>query len=338
MLNQKLMLIAVLGSAVGCTTTGGPARTAYQQPVGAKYAHQDLNWEQKLVRGMNPFKKSSPKPRPSLPSEKDPVALSSGEKHTPELYISMAEMGDRGGNPDYARQLYSRALSLDPGNQQALLGLARLEDRLDNLDGAMRIYREAVALHPNSATALNDLALCQARRGELQESLYLLQQASQLDPGKALYRNNLAKVLTEMNRLDDALAELSTVHPPAAARYNLGYMLHSRERSEEAAGYLRAALTIDPTMRPAQELLTAIESGYAGSLAKDGTAPQLDNSILPTPAEPSPTEEAQSGVPAFPDTGMPAHVGPEVAVPGVASQTAVGNPPHGSAINKPLSQ
>ncbi|MEM9353883.1 MAG: tetratricopeptide repeat protein [Planctomycetota bacterium] len=319
--------LAVACTATGCITGGvpmGSARTAHGPSHQSRMVHDELNWEQKLVRGMNPFSESAPS-RPAPQPQYDPLELKNGYgQSSPEMFIEMAKLADRGGNLDQARQMYGKALAATPGNLDALLGLARLEDRAGNLDEAMRIYRQTVALHPANATAYNDLALCQARRGEMQESLYLLQQATQLDPGKALYRNNLAKVLAEIGRPNDALSELSTVLPPAAARYNLAYMLHERGRTAEAVGYLQSALAIDPTLTAATELLATIRSGGEQLATNEAQQPQVDNSILPTPSVPAAEGSSQ---PSFPSTGMHTPLTGPVMVPGVASKTSLSNPP-----------
>ena len=53
-----------------------------------------------------------------------------------------------------------------------------------------------------------------------------LRQAVKLEPKRKLYRNNLATVLVDMGRTDEAWDELSSVHTPAVAHYNLGYLLY----------------------------------------------------------------------------------------------------------------
>ncbi len=206
----------------------------------------------------------------------DPISLgfASGPP-TPELYLSMAEISDRGSNADHARSMYQRALSMEPNNLDALLGLARLEDREGRMDVALKVYQQAVAAHPQDAKALNDLALCHARNGQLPASLQLLDQAIRLQPDKALYRNNIAKVLVEMNRVDEAKSHLSAVHPPAIADYNMGVLLQQRGRTQEAILFLTAATHIDPQLQAARKLLVELQ-GNTSVLASN-------DSVLPTP-------------------------------------------------------
>ncbi len=209
----------------------------------------------------------------------DPISLGypSGPP-TSELFLSMAQLSDRGGNMDHARSMYRQALTLEPNNLDALLGLARLEDRDGQLEEALKIYQHAVAAHPQNAKALNDLGLCYARSGQLPASIRVLDQAVRLQPGKALYRNNIAKVLTEVDRVDEAFAHLSAAHPPAIAQYNMGVLLGQKGRTVEAIHFLTAASHIDPQLKPASAMLADLRGGVPESTANDN--------ILPTPMTP----------------------------------------------------
>ena len=113
------MMVAAAGCAVP-GIPGAPYRMA-QQPesssqMAAKQAStpQGASWTQKL--------KSMIPAAPQLSSNKaedlqktDPISLGfSSAPPTPELYLSMAEMSDRGGNAEHARSMYQKTLSLQP--------------------------------------------------------------------------------------------------------------------------------------------------------------------------------------------------------------------------------
>lgn len=297
----------------------------------------------------------------------DPISLGySDGPPSAQLYISMAEVNDSGGNIEQARQMYQKAIAIEPANLTALLGLARMEDRHGRLDEAIAVYQRALTAHPQGATALNDLALCYARKGQLQPSLELLEHAVQLQPNKKLYRNNIAKVLMELNRLDEALTHLAVVHPPAIAHYNLGVLLAQRGRTAEASHYLSIATDIDPQMQPAQALLAQLgqapahlaqraatgEAVSASSTPAESTspatasamgnspyAPSTYDSILPTPYAPAtsyvpanmPNGGAATGTPpAYPSTGVSPVVSmpqPQ-SLPATTAELPVGNAPY----------
>jgi tetratricopeptide (TPR) repeat protein len=212
---------------------------------------------------------------------------------SPQLYTAMAEMSQRAGNADQARSLYQKALALDPNDMNALLGAAHMEDRLGRLDVALPLYQRAVNVSPTNAGAINDLALCQARKGDLASAHRALEKAVLLQPQNALYRNNIAKVMVEMNWTDQALGQLSAIHPPAIAHYNMGVLLTERGRRDEAMRFLHTAAAIDPSLAPAKQLLAELgvpPTTPAGeqpvlqtARLAPGMAAPVDHSILPTP-------------------------------------------------------
>ncbi|MEM9657728.1 MAG: tetratricopeptide repeat protein, partial [Planctomycetota bacterium] len=243
---------------------GAPAAPAAAGSYGSAVAQADAgavrpaSWTQRVasVFKQNPMKTlgldkdvaSAARPTPA-----DSISLNyRSADPSPELLVSMGAVSDQAGSTDQARQLYQRALTAQPGHAGALMALARLEDRHGNLPAALQRYQEAATQNPENATVLNDLALCHARMGDLPQSLLLLHQATKIDPDRALYRNNIAKVLVEMNRVEDALAELSVVHSPGHAHYNIGVLLNERGRQAEAAHFAQSALLFDPQLTQAQ--------------------------------------------------------------------------------------
>ncbi len=299
----SLTYIAV---ATGCASGGFPggatvARQGFPQQAQLAPDAQAPGFTQRMASSITSVipgmgnKTETPDP----PSTKlDPISLgfASGPPNA-ELYMSMAELSDRGGNANHARSMYRKSLSLEPNHRDALLGLARLEDRQGRMHEALQIYQQAAAAHPRDAKVLNDLALCYARTGQFAASAELLNQASLIQPQKKLYRNNFAKVLVEMNRIDEAISQLSAVHPPAIAQYNVGVLLNERGRTGEAVRFLTAATHIDPQLLEASTLLAQIKGG-ANQLAQTPD-PVANDGILPTP----PTAQT-AGLP-YPKTNAP---------------------------------
>jgi Flp pilus assembly protein TadD len=263
-----------------------------QQPAPAA---PQSSWKERLLKpfklnpfAANPTAQQTAAPQAAMPADPpiDPKTA------TPELFIGLAQMSHRAGNVTQARQYYQQALALSPNHLEALLGAARMEDREGQLDVAQMLYQRAVAASPRNATALNDLGLCLARRGDLQGARQVLQQAVQVEPTKPLYRNNIAKVLVELNQQNEALTQLSAVHPPAAAHYNLGVLLSQRGRDREAIQCFQQANKLDPSFEPARVAVMqrtgsavmppAVDRSIANG--QNPIAQMIDNnSILPTP-------------------------------------------------------
>jgi len=74
-------------------------------------------------------------------------------------------------------------------------------------------------------------------------------------------------------RWDEGFQTYEIAVGPAAAHSNLGVLLIEQGRWWEAQQHLQTALTIDPTIRPAQELLAGLErSGMpSGAVAENGS-------------------------------------------------------------------
>lgn len=259
--------LVVPGAAVAApwdwTSSEKPvAQATPQLPYGVPAPAQPT-WGQRITA---PFTPSYWTGKPSAPNgsapgqfkpQIDPLSLGFGSgEPTPELYAAMADMAARGGNTQQARDLYQKSLSMNKKCVAAYLGMARLEDRENRLAQAASIYQTALNYEPNNTTVLNDFALCLARQGKLNESYQLLRRAINIEPTKELYRNNMAKVLIEMNRFDEAMANLNSVHTKPVAQYNMGVLLQQRGRYAESMQYLSGALALEPRMEPARMLLT----------------------------------------------------------------------------------
>jgi Tfp pilus assembly protein PilF len=232
---------------------------------------------------------------------------------SPQLFISLAQMSERQGNVDQARNQYKQALSMWPGNVDVLRAAARMEDRHGHLDWAEYLYQRAAASNPHHAGALNDLGLCLARQGKLEQSVQTIEQAIHLQPDRALYRNNAATVLVELRQDQKALAHLAAVHSPADASYNMGQLLVERGRSDEAEPYFVAALQQDPQLQPAQVALAKLRGETIA-----GQSPAISESQVPTAptAEEGPQFAPQPGyqptaqTPAAPTPAYPTYLPP----------------------------
>jgi Tfp pilus assembly protein PilF len=190
----------------------------------------------------------------------DAVSLSNTPpKVGAEVYLSTGRMHEVKGDFAGAAQQYERALQVAPNDLNALVSLARLYDRQDKYDAAIQTYQRAANAHPKSPLVHNDLGLCFARHQQFDKSAQELQLATQLQPQNAMYRNNFATVLLEQGRERDAFQQLAAVNQPAAAHYNLAFMLHQRGNNDAAAVHLREALAIDNSFAAAGQLLATIQ-------------------------------------------------------------------------------
>lgn len=228
-------------------------------------------------------------------AEPDATRLDAPAKKVgPEVYIAAARMLENQSKFDEAEEQYQKALKAAPTDLNTLIGLARLYDRQGNTAQAMQYYERAVKAHGKSAVVHNDLGLCYARQKQLDKSVHSLAKAVELQPENARYRNNLATVLVEAGRTGEALAHLSRTNSEAVAHYNVGYLLHKRGQQGEAVQHLQHAISLDPSLTPAREMLANWEAGSAGAFSQD--APR----VAAKPAEETGYTTYRSGIPAQP--------------------------------------
>ena len=248
---------------------------------------------------------------PAAPHD-DAIALSKpAGPPTPELFISMAQISERQGDIQLARQHYGQALTMWPGHVEVLRAAARMEDRLGELPMAETLYQQAVTANPQHAGALNDLGLCLARQGKLEASVQVIEQAIQLQPQKPLYRNNAATVLVEMRQDQRALGHLAAVHGAAEANYNLGQLLVQRGRAAEATPYFQAAVQQNPQMQSAHVALAKLQ----GATAPDATTPAPPTVPATSPAVAPQTPTAGPQFYYYPATARSPEFGASTYVP-----------------------
>ncbi len=164
----------------------------------------------------------------------------------------MAQLLEHADQDGGAEVHYRKALDLEPNNLDAQLGYARLLARTGREEEAAAWFEKSCQEYPQNATAHNDLGLCYAQCGRKEDALEPLWQAVELQPDRVLYRNNIAHILLELGRREEALRQLATVHPPAVAHYNMGYLLRTNGEQQQAAIHFRQALAIDPEFESAQ--------------------------------------------------------------------------------------
>jgi Tfp pilus assembly protein PilF len=187
-------------------------------------------------------------------SASDPTSLAfRSSKPGPDLYVATARMYEKNGDAAGAAAQYGKALKEDPNHLPALLGYAALHDHQKEYGDADKLYQEAIKQHPKDAAVYNDRGLSYQSRGQMGEAAQYFAKAIQLQPDKPLYRNNMAIVLVAMHRHDEALAQLTAVHGPAVAHYNLAILLHRKGMDQEAQYHFAQAAQIDPSLVAAKQ-------------------------------------------------------------------------------------
>ena len=201
-----------------------------------------------------------------------------------DLYFQGMEWINRGTNRenmDRARGFFERALALDPGNVDALLGVGRVDyfvgaaflsdDRAASLAAAEATIAKVLSLRPNDALAHEIMGgiLIQTRRAD--QGIAELQRALALDPNLAAAHGDIgfAKLFTgrdeEIEAHENEALRLSPhdtsawlwLHAAGAGKMNLG-------ADEEAIALFRRSIENNRTFPVAHFFLAAMLASRGG--------------------------------------------------------------------------
>ena len=230
------------------------------------------------------------KPKPKVTPAADPVSLASGIPELgPDVYFHAGQMAEERQNTEEALRQYAKSLEKDPKYLPALIASARLLERLGKREEAARVYQEAMRLHPDSPTPYNDVGLSLLRRRQWEAAEAAFRRAVERAPKDARYRNNLARALVGSGKIDEALTALQETLAPAAAHYNLAYLLRQDGKMQEARRHLEQALTLDPNLEPARRLLARLPADSRRPAAHVAAAPSASLVSQSPATAPAPT-------------------------------------------------
>jgi Tfp pilus assembly protein PilF len=205
----------------------------------------------------SPFTSGTPKDSQS--GITDPTSLASKTNSVaPEFQVVHGQMYEQQGQFDKAKDLYSKALEIDPQNLVAITAIARLHDRLNESDKSIEYYKRAIDISPSTDSLYSELAGVYAKNKQTSLAKEQLKKAIALDPKQKSYRMQLASVLIDEGQNELAIQEIGQVETPAMAQYQMAYLHMSRQNVPVAQQHLQNALTIDPNLKPARDLMASI--------------------------------------------------------------------------------
>ena len=118
---------------------------------------------------------------------------------------SLAESGMAYANEE-AERLLPAAVRQSPHDPALLGALGYIEQRRGEVDRARELYQRAIALDPDAIDVATNLGVIEARAGHLPEAVRLWESAFQRAPGKSSIGMNLAKTFCESGQFDEARA------------------------------------------------------------------------------------------------------------------------------------
>jgi TolB-like protein/DNA-binding winged helix-turn-helix (wHTH) protein/Flp pilus assembly protein TadD len=159
----------------------------------------------------------------------------------PDLAEAHTQMGRIKEQVDFdwtgADASYRRAVTLDPGNPEAIILAAGSAVILGRLDEALPLTRRAVDLDPLNVHGWEGLGEIEFRRGKLDEAEADLKKAHELRPDYFLSSMFLSEIYVLQGRPQDALPEIERVGYDQERRflYAIAYHALGRKKDSDAA-------------------------------------------------------------------------------------------------------
>lgn len=141
-----------------------------------------------------------------------------------QLEIGKALLG--AGDMEGATTSLERAVQLNPRDPHALSVLGAVLDQQTRHVEAREQYTQALALAPGDVTVMNNLAMSYSLQGKLPEAEATLRKAMSLPAAKGTprIRQNLALVVGLQGRFDEAKKIASEDLPPDQVEANMAYL------------------------------------------------------------------------------------------------------------------
>jgi superkiller protein 3 len=194
------------------------------------------------------------------------------------------------GKVGEAKRAFEQALADDPTDPRAWLDLGLVHEAKGDFASAEAAYRRATQLDENFAEAYNNLGVLLRETGKLAEATATLERSVALDPDLTAARFNLALCYEEQGKMADAEREyLETIDDlpnDPVPRINLAMMLIDLQRFDDAAAQLRL---VRPMVRGDVLLSIAVGEGFRRTGFPNDAVSVLRPALEQAP-EPPPTE------------------------------------------------
>lgn len=169
---------------------------------------------------------------------------------SPEVLLTLGDLGVSTGQYRQAIGHYQRALELRAGLHEALIGMARAYEGLGRFAEAERCCRDAITLRPGYWAGHEELALLFSRQGRFEAALEPCKQMVALAPDNYRGYQNLGSAYFSLARYEEALhwsRQSIDIRPNAPAYSNMGTILfYYLGRYDEAAQAFEKAKDLRP--------------------------------------------------------------------------------------------
>src|SRR5579884_1918896 len=202
-------------------------------------------------------------------------AIQLNSKHV-DAQVKLAEILSLNNNVEVVRQAEKKAeeaLTLSPGNADALNALAVAELRLENADDAAQHLKQALEKSPHNLNAAMTLAMLKLRQNDIAGAERLMSRSAAEAPGSADHAFALGRFYTFINKQAEAekqfrrALDLDPKYGPALMAYGV-VLLKAGKTADADRVYRRAAALPDPQYRPVHALFL-LETGKTDAGLKE---------------------------------------------------------------------
>lgn len=150
------------------------------------------------------------------------------------------------GKLNSAIKKINTAMLIDPGDINVLKELAMVYDLMGKENLSEPLYHEIIAIAPDQAASHNNMGLNYMVRGKYPEATLSFLQALALDRGNQRIKNNLASAYLLNGDKESSLKIFKATVGEAEAYNNIGYLLMTQGRFDEAEQALKKSLQLNP--------------------------------------------------------------------------------------------
>ena len=171
------------------------------------------------------------------------------DTQSPLLHVRLGGAYVKSGQVDRALQSFSRALSLEPDQPDALRWVAMLHASQGQLDRAVVAYERLLRVEPNDQFVMSTLADLYVLQGDLPKAISIYQKLIAEFGSTSQYHFNLGVLYGRLTRFSDAIEELSRAFERSPdsleIRVALGLTYELSGRFAEAAACYEDAIRLD---------------------------------------------------------------------------------------------
>jgi tetratricopeptide (TPR) repeat protein len=192
------------------------------------------------------------------------------------MHTSYGRVAEANGRRNVARKHYETALSHDPKCVDAIVGIARLDLVGGQTRRAELGFQKALKLAPKNPDVLQSAGLFYSSQGRWRKAVASLNAAVAAAPNVAKYRYALAMVMAKSGDLNGAMPHLVASVGKAEAHSQMARVLLERGDRDRAAQQLQVALSLQPNLESARQLLNRLRTDDRRRYLARAETPAID--------------------------------------------------------------